>query len=112
MQYNTQQFNVNHHPKVLPPKSNLLNVSFLVASLMSTLTVGLYLYCRWEDETARNRTGHHSSYAETKKMKSLALHPYGCVRARLRINFTFPTSSTDVAVHLVRTFNDSYSHYW
>ena len=44
---------------------------------MSTLTV----HCRWEDETARERTGHPPSYAEAKKMKSLTLHTHGCLRA-------------------------------
>src|SRR5688572_7056066 len=42
---------------------------------MSTLNA----YCRWEDETARERTGHPPSYAEAKKMKSLTLHTQGCL---------------------------------
>ena len=43
-------------------------------AMMSTLTV----YCRWEDETARERTGHPSSYANAERMRLLTLHmlPY------------------------------------
>jgi len=41
--------------------------------MMSTLTV----YCQWEDETVRERTGHPPSYAEAKEMKSLTLHTLG-----------------------------------
>ena len=43
------------------------------SAMMSTLTV----YCQWEDETVRDRTGHPPSYAEAKKMKSLTLHTQG-----------------------------------
>src|SRR6218665_1758256 len=32
----------------------------------------------WEDEPARERTGHLPSYAEAKKMKQLSLHFHGC----------------------------------
>jgi len=32
----------------------------------------------------RERTGHRSSYAEAKKMKSLTLHTHDCPRASLR----------------------------
>src|SRR6218665_3245462 len=46
---------------------------------MSTLTV----HCQWEDEMAKERTGHLPSYAEAKKMKSLTLHTHGCFRVRL-----------------------------
>ena len=44
------------------------------SAMMSTLTV----YCQWEDEMARERTGHLASYAEAKKMKLLTLHTHGC----------------------------------
>jgi len=47
---------------------------------MGTLTA----HWQWEDETVRERTGHPPSYAEAKKMKSLALHTHGCPRASLR----------------------------
>jgi len=36
---------------------------------MSTLTAN----CQWEDETVMEKTGHLPTYAETKKMKSLAV---------------------------------------
>jgi len=35
----------------------------------------LTVHCWWEDEMARERTGHLPSYAEAKKMKLLNLHP-------------------------------------
>ena len=41
-------------------------------AMMSTPTVR----CRWEDETAKEMTGHPPS----KKMKSLTLHTHGCIR--------------------------------
>src|SRR6218665_3721130 len=44
--------------------------------MMSTLIV----HCVWEDETARERTGHPASYTEAKIMKLLALHTHGCPR--------------------------------
>jgi len=50
------------------------------SAMMSTL-IALY---KWEDETARERTGHPPSYAEAQKMKLLTLHIYGCPNARLR----------------------------
>jgi len=48
-------------------------------AVVSTLTI----HCQWEDETARERTGHPISYAVAKKMKSLTLHTRGCPRASL-----------------------------
>ena len=50
------------------------------SAMMSTLTA----HCQWEDETARERTGHPPSYAVAKKMKSLTFHTHGCLRASLR----------------------------
>src|SRR6218665_3458804 len=50
------------------------------SAMMSTLTV----HCQCQDETVRERTGNPPSYAEAKKMKSLTLHTYGCLRASLR----------------------------
>src|SRR6218665_2781673 len=47
---------------------------------MSILT----MHCWWVDETAREMTGHLSSYAEAKKMMSLAGHIHGCLVAALR----------------------------
>ena len=41
-------------------------------AVMSTLTA----HCRWEDETARERTCHPPSYAVAKKMKTLKLHTH------------------------------------
>src|SRR6218665_682760 len=38
--------------------------------MMSALTV----HCQWEVSTVRKRTGHPTSCAEVKKMKSLTLH--------------------------------------
>jgi len=43
------------------------------------------VYCRWKDETARERTGHRFSYAKGKKMTSLQLHPRGCLMDSLRV---------------------------
>jgi len=40
--------------------------------------------CQWEEERVRERTDHPPSYAVAKKMKSLTLHTYGCLRASLR----------------------------
>src|SRR6218665_423235 len=48
--------------------------------MMSTLVI----HCQWEDETVREKTGHLPSYAEAKKIKSLALHTHDCLRASLR----------------------------
>jgi len=50
------------------------------SAMMSTLTA----HCQWEDETAREMTGHPTSYAKAKKMKSVTLHTQGCPRAMLR----------------------------
>ena len=36
---------------------------------ISTMTIR----CQWEDETAKDKTGHPPSYAEAKKMNSLTL---------------------------------------
>jgi len=41
-------------------------------------------HCQWEDEMLRERTGHPPSFAEAKKMKSVALHTHGCPRDSLR----------------------------
>ena len=49
------------------------------SALMSTLSVG-----RWNGD---ERTGLPSSCAEAKTMKSLTLHTYCCLRARLRASF-------------------------
>src|SRR5678815_1572538 len=45
-----------------------------------TLTV----HCRWEDETARERTDYPPSHADGQKMKSLTLHAHYCLRDSLR----------------------------
>jgi len=50
------------------------------SAMMSTPTA----HCQWEDEMVRERTGHPSSRAESKKMKLLTLHTYGCPKASLR----------------------------
>ena len=50
------------------------------SAMMSTLIA----HCQWEDETVRERIGHPPSDAVAKKMKSLTLHTYGCLRASLR----------------------------
>src|SRR5688572_18414807 len=49
------------------------------SAIMSTLTV----HCRWEDETTRERTGHPSSYAKAKKLKSVTLYTHGCLSGYL-----------------------------
>jgi len=46
---------------------------------MNTLTVHYW----WDDEMARERTGHSPSYAKVKKMKLLTLHTHGSLRASL-----------------------------
>src|SRR6218665_751337 len=43
------------------------------SAMMSTLAV----YCQYEDETVRERTGHQPSCAGAKKMKLLKLHTPG-----------------------------------
>jgi len=48
-------------------------------AMMSTLTVR----SQWEGETVRERPGHSPSYAEAKKMKSLAFHTHGRLRDSL-----------------------------
>jgi len=45
------------------------------SAMMSTLTI----HCQWEDDTARERTGHPPSYTEAKKMKSLTLHTHSAL---------------------------------
>ena len=59
----------------------LLHLCPLVNSaMMSTLNA----HCQWEDETARERTGHPRSYAVANKMKSLTLHTHGSPCASLK----------------------------
>ena len=50
----------------------------------SAMTSTLTIYCKSEDETARERTGQPPSYSKAKKMKSLILPTHGCPRASLR----------------------------
>src|SRR5688572_1447741 len=45
------------------------------SAIKSTMTV----HCRWEDETAMERTVHGQTYAGTKKMRSLTLHTHDCL---------------------------------
>src|SRR6218665_2824430 len=52
------------------------------------------MYMKWEDETARERTGHSPSYAEARKMKSLTLHTHGCPEASLRDRSPSSSSSS------------------
>src|SRR6218665_131846 len=74
---------------------SLLHLYHLANSAMtSTLTI----HYRWEDETARERTGHPSSYAEAKKIMLLTLHTHGCPKARLRHWFS---SSSSISVSLL-----------
>jgi len=61
--------------KVSAPPVPLANLATMI-----TLTS----HCHWEDETARERTGHPTSYAKAKKMKSLTLHKHVRSRATLR----------------------------
>ena len=49
---------------------------------MSTTTI--HVHCQWGDETITERTRHMPSYAEAKKMKSLALYDIDSLRASLR----------------------------
>src|SRR6218665_1841485 len=49
----------------------------------SAMTGTLTALCQWEDQTARERTGHPTLYAEVKKMKSLTLCTHGYSRASL-----------------------------
>jgi len=42
------------------------------SDMMGTLTI----HCQWEDEMARERTGHPPSYAEDKKMKPPTLQTW------------------------------------
>jgi len=51
--------------KISDPPAPLAN-----SAMMSTLTAN----CQWEDEAVRERTGHSTSYAEAKKVKSVTLH--------------------------------------
>src|SRR6218665_177934 len=59
-------------------KQKCVNISAL--SLKQTLLGDIEydeytdVHCRWEDETARENTGHPPSYAKVKKMKSLTFH--------------------------------------
>src|SRR6218665_3482919 len=41
----------------------------------------LTIYCQWEDEITKERTGHPYSYVEAEKMKLVPLHTHGCLRA-------------------------------
>ena len=64
----------------------LLHMHSLANSvMMSTLTA----HCQWEDEMAREITGHPPSYAVAKKMKSLTLHTHCYPRASLRDGSSF-----------------------
>src|SRR6218665_429635 len=44
------------------------------------MTSILTIHFQWEDETVKERTGHPPAYADSKKIKSLALHTHGCPR--------------------------------
>ena len=50
------------------------------SSVTSTLTE----HCRWEDEKARERTGHPTLYAKAEKMRLLSLLTRDCLKASLR----------------------------
>jgi len=43
-------------------------------AMMSTLII----YCQWEDDMVRDRTGHPPPYTEAKKIKLLTFHTSGC----------------------------------
>ena len=58
------------------------------SAMMSTLTA----HCQWDNDTARERTGHTPSHAVAKKRKSLTLHTHGCPRASLRDWSSFSSS--------------------
>ena len=45
--------------------------------------------CLWENETARERTGHKPKYTEAKKMKLLTLHTHGCLRIKVIVPCNF-----------------------
>src|SRR6218665_723892 len=49
--------------------------SLSTSAIMCTLTA----HCQWEDEMARERTGHPPSYAEAKKIKLHKLYTHGCL---------------------------------
>lgn len=50
----------------------------------SAITIKLSVPCRWEDESARERIGHPSSYSEAKKVKSRPFHAHGCLGSSWR----------------------------
>jgi len=54
--------------EIFAPPAPLAN-----SSMMSTLTA----HCQWKGETVRESSGHPTSYAVAKKMKSLTLHTCG-----------------------------------
>jgi len=54
---------------------------------------------------SRERTGHPTSYAEVKKMKSLGLQMHGCLRASLRDCYQAFPGSTNGHFQNVQIFN-------
>jgi len=65
------------------------------SAMMSTLTA----HYQWKDETARERTGHPTSYAVANKIKSLTLHTHGCLRASLR-DWSFSSGRLKIIWHI------------
>ena len=59
-------------------------ISALPTTIGKSLLSKLIACCWWEDETARERTGHLPLYVEGKKMKCLTLNPHACLRVSLR----------------------------
>ena len=53
------------------------------SALMSTLTA----HCQCEDEKVKEMTGHPTSYAVAKKMKSLTLHTHGHLKGLFFFSF-------------------------
>jgi len=79
---------------ISPPRYRDLCQDF--CAMMSTPTVN----CRWEDETVIERTDHPPSYAEAKKMKSLALHTHGCLKSLV--------DCSSSSVYISRVFSPAY----
>jgi len=76
---------------------------------MSTLTV----QSCWEDERVRERTHYPPQSAEAKKMKSLTLHAYDCLRASLRACFSLLghiyMHTVTVIIYVAPLYNDTVS---
>ena len=66
-------------------RPTILYCPTLCSNIMNSSCMHVFTYSTphlfWDKSDTGQRTGHLSSYAESKKIKSLTLHTHGCLRA-------------------------------